>query len=87
MPPLRRRGYNQPITQQPKQLLNQAMQLPAGERELLTVELMAHLQDSGEPAVAVEAAWHAEVARRIADSDRGSNPSAPLEEAWPRITS
>jgi hypothetical protein len=72
------------MTQLTTQILHQALQLPLEERELLAVELMTHLHQSGESLADVEAAWHAEIERRATQSD-SSNDSVPFQEAWSRI--
>jgi hypothetical protein len=72
------------MTQLTSQILNQALQLPVEERELLAVELMIHLHPENDSIAGVDAAWHAEIERRAAESD-SSNDSIPFEEAWTRI--
>lgn len=73
------------MTQLTSQILNQALQLPIEERELLAVELMTHLHADSESLAEVEAAWHAEIERRATASDN-SNDSISFEEAWSRIS-
>jgi hypothetical protein len=68
------------MTQLASHLLNQAIQLPVEERELLAVELMIHLHPENDSLAGVDAAWHAEIERHAAESD-SSNDSAPFEEA------
>jgi putative addiction module component (TIGR02574 family) len=50
-------------------LLDSALKLPSDERARLAAELIASLD--GVPEVGVEAAWDAEVQRRLERVDRG----------------
>ncbi len=51
-------------------LLESALKLPERDRAHLAAELIASLD--GEPEAGVEAAWLAEVDRRIAETDQGN---------------
>jgi putative addiction module component (TIGR02574 family) len=63
---------------QPNELLKQALNLPEKER----AELAASLIDSLDPKVDedVEAAWQAEIARRIEEIETGKARAIPWEE-------
>ena len=57
-------------------------QLPRRERESLVDELLASLN---EPAAAeLDAAWDAEIERRLAAYDRGEIQALPAEEVFAR---
>jgi putative addiction module component (TIGR02574 family) len=57
-------------------LTSEAMKLTPEER----TELMERLADSVLPTVALHPAWTAELARRVAAMDAGTDPSIPAEE-------
>ncbi len=60
----------------------QGKQLPPAEREQLVDELLSSLN---EPTVAeLDAAWSAEVARRLEAYDRGAVTAVPAEEVFAR---
>lgn len=65
------------------ELVAQAEQLSAGDRDLLLIRLQQALA----PAVdaGIEAAWMAEVERRVEAMDRGEMRSVPWEEARKRL--
>ena len=58
-----------------ERLLEEALQLPPGERAKIAAELLSSLEDRDED---VKAAWAAEIARRAADAE--ANPDD--EEDW-----
>jgi putative addiction module component (TIGR02574 family) len=64
-------------------VLGTALTLPPDERAWLAKELIASL-DEGEDAD-VEAAWAAEIERRIADVESGEATTSSWEEARTRI--
>ena len=66
-------------------VLGTALTLPPDERAWLAKELIASL-DEGEDAN-VEAAWAAEIERRIADVESGEATTSSWEEARTRIRS
>jgi len=66
-------------------VLGAALSLPPDERAWLAKELIASL-DEGEDAD-VEAAWAAEIERRIADVESGEATTSSWEEARTRIKS
>ena len=55
----------------------EALKLPAGERALLAEHLLASLDQDAEN----DAAWAAEVASRLADSDSGASGTVALQTA------
>jgi putative addiction module component (TIGR02574 family) len=61
-----------------KKLLDEALQLPSTEREALAGKLFDSLQADDPDA---EAAWQAEIERRIGELDRGEVKSLSWEEA------
>ena len=71
-----------------QEIIASAMQLSFAEREQIFIALRESLGDDSidhgpaEPAGVVEAAWSAEIARRIADIDSGRVKTIPSEEAW-----
>lgn len=73
------------MTQLASQILQQALQLPLEEREMLVVELMTHLHKGNESLAEVEVAWHTEIERRATASDSPDDRSVPFQEAWSRI--
>jgi len=64
-------------------ILDTALALPPDERAWLASELIASL-DEGED-IDVEAAWAAEIERRIADVESGKAKTVNWEEARTRI--
>ena len=64
-------------------ILDTALALPPDERSWLASELIASL-DEGED-IDVEAAWAAEIERRIADVESGKAKTVSWEEARTRI--
>jgi putative addiction module component (TIGR02574 family) len=65
------------------ELVAQAEQLSADDRDLLLVRLQQALAPAVEPEI--EAAWRAEVDRRVDAMDRGDMLSVPWEEARKRL--
>ncbi len=63
MPAPQAAGYLEPVSDAARDLLRQALQLPLSERASLVSELVASLD--GEPDEDVEAAWAAELERRV----------------------
>lgn len=63
------------------QLKAEAMKLPPEER----ADLADWLWVSAAPRVEVEAAWEAEIARRIAEIDAGTAKLIPAEEVMAEI--
>jgi len=64
-------------------ILDTALALPPDERAWLASELIASL-DEGED-IDVEAAWAAEIERRIADVESGKAKTVSWEEARTRV--
>ena len=64
-------------------ILDTALALPPDERAWLASELIASL-DEGED-IDVEAAWAAEIDRRIADVESGKAKTVSWEEARTRV--
>ena len=66
----------------PNKLLDEALKLPPGERAALADSLLRSLEGPVDPAV--DAAWRAEIRRRVADLDAGA-PTVPWAEARAEI--
>ena len=60
-----------------ERLLQEAIQLPSDERELLAVQLMASIEK--EPGY--DEAWEAEIERRLKEIDDGTVEMIPGEQA------
>ena len=61
-----------------KELFKEAAKLPEGDRATLAGLLLESLEPAAEPDV--EAAWSAEIARRMAELDAGTVELIPWEE-------
>jgi putative addiction module component (TIGR02574 family) len=61
-----------------KELLEAALELPTKERAKMAGQLLQSLDD--EPAEDVEAAWAAEIERRLEDGDEAYEAPLTLEE-------
>ena len=68
-----------------KDLLEQALELSRPDRATLARDLIASLDEPLEPAEDVEAAWLAEIERRMDDLDAGRTHAVPWEQARQRI--
>ncbi len=66
------------MTTKTKKLLDEALQLPPAEREALAGRLFDSLE-ADDPGA--EAAWQAEIERRIAELDQGTANPIPWAEA------
>jgi putative addiction module component (TIGR02574 family) len=66
----------------PNKLLEQALKLPAEERAALADSLLRSLEPPMDPDI--DAAWRAEVARRVAELDAGAS-TIPWEQARAEI--
>jgi putative addiction module component (TIGR02574 family) len=66
------------MTTQEKKLLAEALRLPSRERESLAGELFDSLEPEDREA---EAAWQAEIERRITELDEGKVKPIPWSEA------
>jgi len=69
-----------------KDLLQEAMHLPPEARAALAAELIGSL-DPVEPDEDVEAAWAAEIRRRLDEVDAGTAKLVPADEAIAKIRS
>jgi putative addiction module component (TIGR02574 family) len=76
---VKRRAYNDPMTQDATGLLHRCLALSAEERAELAGSLLESLDGPPEDPEAVEAAWNAEIARRIEDLDSGKVKPVSLE--------
>jgi putative addiction module component (TIGR02574 family) len=65
----------------PAQLLDAALRLPEDAREELAHRLLDSL-GSGYADAEIEAAWAAEIKRRLEDLKTGREKAIPLDEAW-----
>lgn len=65
------------------ELKEEAKQLPANERAELALYLIESLD--GPPDEGVEEAWDREIARRIAEIERGEATLIPAEEVFTRL--
>jgi putative addiction module component (TIGR02574 family) len=66
------------MTSKAKRLLDEALRLPAADREKLAGQLFDSL-DRADPSA--EARWQAEIERRIADLDQGKVKAIPWAKA------
>ncbi|HEV8241044.1 MAG TPA: addiction module protein [Thermoanaerobaculia bacterium] len=66
------------MTKATEEVFQHAMALPLGERAELAAELLASFD--GEPEPGVEAAWAAEIDRRVDRIRRGEAKGRPWEE-------
>lgn len=66
-----------------ERLLKEALGLPPEARAALAARLLESLDERVDPDA--EAAWGAEIARRIADLDSGKGKTIPWTEARARI--
>ncbi|MFN8525204.1 MAG: addiction module protein [Chloroflexota bacterium] len=66
-----------------KEVTQIAMNLPSEDRARLAQELLASLQDPAE--VDVQAAWDAEIRRRLSEIESGTAELAPAEEVFAEI--
>ena len=71
------------VTKTAQNLLREAIKLDVSERAELAAELLASLE--GEPEEDVEAAWAAEIERRIARIEAGTEKLLPWEDVKSRI--
>lgn len=62
------------------ELSQRARELPPDERAQLAEELLGSLQE--QPAPDVEAAWDAEIHRRIGEYERGEAKLVPAEDVF-----
>ena len=65
------------------QILNEAMALGPTDREALAEQLLASIDGDGRTPV--DAAWAAEIDRRLSASDRGEVQAAPPDEMFRRL--
>lgn len=66
-------------------LLNRALTLPREERESLARELIASLDEPFDDPAEVEAAWRAEIERRVAEIEDGTAVTVSWPEAREQI--
>lgn len=64
------------------ELAKRGKRLPREERERLVDELLESLNEPA--ATELDAAWHAEIERRLAAYDRGEAVALPAEEVFAR---
>lgn len=76
--------YNADMTKQALELLQKALALSDEERASLAGSLLESLDAPADDDV--EAAWHAEIARRIDDLDSGRSKTVPWEEVRAQIS-
>ena len=77
-----------PETPSPEDLIASAMQLPLADRVALANAMLNSIEPStgsDVPQEEVDAAWDAEIARRIDDIDSGRVSTIPSSEVWKRI--
>ena len=75
------------MTHDATELLKRALALTVEERAELAGSLLESLDGAHDDPEAVEAAWHEEIARRIADLDSRKARTIPWEEVRHRISS
>lgn len=71
------------MTKAAESLLQEAMKLDVTERAEIAAEILATLD--GEPEEGVEAAWAAEIQRRIERIEAGTEKLIPLDDVKRRI--
>lgn len=71
------------VQDEAKKLLDAALRLPPEARAALAGSLLESLEENGDEEV--EAAWAAELARRVRELDDGKATCAPWPEARRRI--
>ena len=71
------------MNQRADTILDTALALPSDERAWLAAELIASLDDGADADV--EAAWAAEIERRIAEVESGEAETVSWEDARARI--
>jgi len=71
------------MTKPVDQLIAEALRLDAGARAEIATELLASLD--GPPDPDAEAAWEAEIQRRVADIESGKAKLEPWDEVRRRI--
>jgi len=64
-------------------LVQEALELPLDEREILANRLLESIEDQNEEPVSLE--WEAEIARRIEEIDSGKAVLIPAEEVFARM--
>jgi putative addiction module component (TIGR02574 family) len=67
------------------ELLKQALELTVEERASLAAQILESLDSSDDPEV--QAAWQAEIERRMAQLDSGEVQGVPIEEAKRQVRS
>ncbi len=72
------------MTRSPSDILEEALTLPADARAEIASQLISSLDDTEDDDA--EAAWSAEIERRIRDIDDGTVELVPWAEARRRIT-
>jgi len=77
-------AYNHDMAS-PTDVMTQALELSREDRAKLARELLVSLDEPLEDAPEAEAAWLAEIERRIAEVDAGKARSVPWPEARERI--
>lgn len=65
------------------ELSERAKGLPPEDRARLAEELLASLEES--PSAEVDAAWDAEIRKRLADIEAGTAVLVPAEEVFARV--
>ena len=73
------------MSQEALDLLKKALELPVSERAELAGSLIESLEDAEDEAV--QAAWDAEIVRRMEDLNSGKVKPTSLEEAQRRLSS
>jgi putative addiction module component (TIGR02574 family) len=77
--------YNLAMTENASDILKKALTLPAAERADLAGSLIESLDEAEDGAV--EAAWEAEIVRRMEELDSGKVKPIPLGEVRRRLSS
>jgi len=73
------------MKQEASDLLKKALNLPVAERAELAGSLIESQDETEDKSV--QAAWDAEIVRRMEDLSSGKVKPVSLEEAWRRLTS
>ena len=76
--------YNLNMSHEASDLLKKALSLPVAERAELAGTLIESLDQTNDQSV--QAAWEAEIVRRMEDLESGKVKPIPLEEARRRLS-
>jgi hypothetical protein len=75
--------YNFLMARTAREILEDARQLPSDELDWLVESLL--IKADGEPQAEMDAAWDAEIKRRLGEIDSGAVKLVPLEDVLTRL--